>query len=68
MERMAIYLQADFPHDTYWKSVDVEFDDKETLTAYFEKTSEGRELSLSTAKATKKIYLTNFKQAERSFS
>lgn len=61
-------MRADSPHDTYWKSVDVEFDDKETITAYFEKTSEGQKLSLSTAKATKKIHLTNFKQAEMPFS
>lgn len=68
VERIVFYLRADFPHDTYWKSVDVEFDDKETITAYFEKTSEGQELSLSTAKTTKKIHLTNFKQAEMPFS
>ncbi len=68
VERIVFYLRADFPHDTYWKSVDVEFDDKETVTAYFEKTSEGQELSFSNAKVTRKIHLTNFKQAEMPLS
>ena len=68
VEKLVFYLRADFPHDTYWKSIDVEFDDKTTQTANFIKTADGQELVLSEPKSTRKIHLTNFKQAELPFS
>ena len=68
VNKLVFYLRADFPHDTYWKSVDVEFDDKTRETANFEKTADGQELVLSEPKITRKIHLTNFKQAELPFS
>ena len=67
-EKLVFYLRADFPHDTYWKAVDVEFDDGTRETAHFVKTGEGQELCLSEKKTTRKIHLTNFKQAELPFS
>ena len=68
VEKLVFYLRADFPHDTYWKSVDVEFDDGTRETANFEKTADGQELILSEIKTTRKVHLTNFKQAELPFS
>lgn len=68
IEKIVFFLRADFPHDTYWKSLDVEFDDKTRITANFIKTGEGQELVLSEKKLTRKIHLTNFKQAELPFS
>jgi len=68
VEKLVFYLRADFPHDTYWKSLDVEFDDKTTATANFVKTGEGQELLLPEKKLTRQIHLTNFKQAELPFS
>ncbi len=68
VERLVFYLRADFPHDTYWRAVDVEFDDKTKATANFLKTADGQELILPEAKITRKIHLTNFKQAELPFS
>ncbi len=68
IEKIIFYLRADFPHDTYWKSVDVEFDDKTKQTAHFVKTADGQELCLPEAKVTQKIHLTDFKQAELPFS
>ena len=68
IERLVFFLRADFPHDTYWKSLDVEFDDKTCVTADFIKTGEGQELILPEKKLTRKIHLTNFKQAELPFS
>lgn len=68
VEKLAFFLRADFPHDTYWKAVDVEFDDGTRETANFIKTAEGQELILKEVKTTRKIHLTNFKQAELPFS
>ena len=68
IDKLTFYLRADFPHDTYWKSVDVEFDDGTRETANFTKTADGQELILSESKVTRKIHLTNFKQAELPFS
>ncbi len=68
VEKIVFFLRADFPHDTYWKSLDVEFDDKTCATANFIKTGEGQELVLPEKKLTRKIHLTNFKQAELPFS
>ena len=68
IEKLVFFLRADFPHDTYWKSLDVEFDDKTRITADFIKTGESQELVLSQKKLTRKIHLTNFKQAELPFS
>ena len=68
VDKIVFYLRADFPHDTYWKSVDVEFDNKTRVTANFIKTAEGQELALDEPQLTRKIHLTNFKQAELPFS
>ncbi len=68
IEKVVFYLRADFPHDTYWKAVDVEFDDGTRETANFVETHEGQELVLSDKKITRKIHLTNFKQAVFPFS
>ena len=68
IEKIVFFLRADFPHDTYWKSLDVEFDDKTLVTANFIKTGEGQELILPEKKLTSKMHLTNFKQAELPFS
>ncbi len=68
IEKIVFYLRADFPHDTYWKSLDVEFSDKSIAHAEFIKTAEGQELILDEKKTTRTIHLTNFKQAELPFS
>ena len=68
IEKIVFFLRADFPHDTYWRSLDVEFDDKSCVTVNFVKTGEGQELILLDKKLTRKIHLTNFKQAELPFS
>lgn len=65
---IVFYLRADFPHDTYWKSIDVQFSDKSIETADFSETAEGQKLTLKKPKKTKIIHLTNFKQAAFPFS
>ena len=64
ISEIVFFLRADFPHDTYWKSVDIRFSDKTSVTANFEKTAEGQKTTLETPKRTRIIHLTNFKQAE----
>jgi len=63
VEKLVFYLRADFPHDTYWKSVDVIFDGGEVHTAEFEKTEKGQELVLPEVIKTKTVNLKNFRQA-----
>ena len=68
ISEIVFYLRADFPHDTYWKSIDVQFSDKSIETADFSETAEGQKLTLKKPKKTKIIHLTNFKQASFPFS
>ena len=68
VDRLVFYLRADFPHDTYWKSVNVKLDDGSEYTANFEKTDEGQELVLPEAVTTRTVHLTKFKQASIPFS
>lgn len=68
IEKIVFYLRADFPHDTYWKSLQIEFDDKSRQMINFEKTDKGQSFLLEKRKTTRKIHLTDFKQAELPFS
>ncbi len=67
INKIIFYLRADFPHDTYWKSLDVEFSDKEKIHCEFKETSEGQIISFP-KKKTKTIHLTNFKQVSEPLS
>lgn len=68
IEKLIFYLRADFPHDTYWKSLQIEFDDKSREKVKFSKTDEGQEYILPVRKTSRKIHFTDFKQAEFPFS
>ena len=68
IEKFVFYLRADFPHDTYWKSLEIEFDDKSREGVEFSKTAEGQEYVLPVKKTSRKIHFTDFKQAEFPFS
>ena len=63
VKKVVFYLRADFPHDTYWKNIDVVFDGGEVATASFVESGEAQELLLDEPVKTKKIQLKNFKQA-----
>lgn len=63
VEKLVFYLRADFPHDTYWRSLDIEFSDGEIVSAEFKETAEGQCVELDEPKVTKTITLKNFKQA-----
>ncbi len=68
VEKLLFFLRADFPHDTYWKSIDVEFSDGSRESASFSKTAEGQALILEEPVLTKTVHLTNFKQVSYPFS
>ena len=68
VEKVVFFLRADFPHDTYWKSIDVEFSDGTLKCTRFEKTAEGQALVLDEPIVTKIVHLTNFKQVSYPFS
>ena len=77
VDKLVFYLRADFkhdhngvPHDSYWKNIDVEFDDGEIVKGEFvldntdlnPENEKGQEIILEKTKKTKKIKLLNFKQ------
>lgn len=61
VNKVVVYLRADFPHDTYWREMDIEFSDKSTVHATFEKTGDGQTVEFP-PKRTEYIKLTNFRQ------
>ncbi len=64
VEKIEFFLRADFKndHDTWWKSIDVEFDDGTIVPGQFEKPEGGQMVVLPEPKITKTVHLTNFKQ------
>ena len=61
VDKIIFYLRADFPHDTYWKSIDVEFSDGSIESATFEMTGDGQQITFE-PKETTYIKLINFRQ------
>lgn len=68
VEEIIFYLRADFPHDTYWKSLSVKFSDNKKISMQFEKTAVGQVLSFETPVITDRIILTDFKQITEELS
>ena len=66
-DRIDFYLRADFPHDTYWKLIEIEFSDGSRVTGNFEETAAAQTVSFE-KKKTSYIRLTNFKQAANPLS
>ena len=62
VEKIIFYLRADFPHDTYWDSLSVVFDDKSSLKVDFIKTADCQEAILKEPIVTQTIKLCNFTQ------
>ena len=61
VSRVVLYLRADFPHDTYWKHVDIEFSDGTTIPAELRGVAEGQAVEFE-PKRTTFVKLTGFKQ------
>ncbi len=83
IDKLVFFLRADFahdaktgiPHDSYWKSIDIEFSDGEVIHGEFEldntdlnpKNSEGKVVAFE-KKTTKSIRLFNFTQVSEILS
>ena len=52
VDKVIFYLRADFPHDTYWKNIDVEFSDGSIETATFEMSGDGQALRFEPKETT----------------
>ena len=61
VNRVVVYLRADFPHDTYWKECDLQFSDGSMVHANFEKTADGQEIVFE-KKTTEFVRMTGLKQ------
>ncbi len=62
VSRVVLFLRADFPHDTYWKEVDIEFSDGTRVHKELQGTAEGQELVLDEPKRTEMVRVTGLKQ------
>lgn len=63
ISEIIFYLRADFPHDTYWKNLTVEYSDGSETQCSFEETADAQHIKPAEEKITKYIILKNFKQA-----
>ena len=61
VNKLALYLRADFPHDTYWKEADVEFSDGTGIHLDLIGTAEGQTAEFE-PKVTEYVKLTGLKQ------
>ena len=66
-DRIDFYLRADFPHDTYWKSLDIVFSDGSVVNAEFTETADAQSVSFE-KRTTEFVHLTNFRQAANPLS
>ncbi len=58
---VTIYIRADFPHDTYWKEMDIEFSDKSIEHVTLEGKAEGQTFTFA-PRVTEYVKLCGFKQ------
>ncbi|HBJ19076.1 MAG TPA: hypothetical protein DDY70_04995, partial [Clostridiales bacterium] len=61
VDRVTIYLRADFPHDTYWKEAALEFSDKSRVPLTLLGTKDGQTFEFP-KKKTSTVKLTGFRQ------
>ena len=61
VNRVTIYLRADFPHDTYWKEAELEFSDKSRIPLTLLGTKDGQAFEFP-VKTTRTVKLTGFRQ------
>ena len=58
---VTLFLRADFPHDTYWKEMDIVFSDGSSVHADLKGVAEGQKFEFE-PKVTEFVKLTGFKQ------
>ncbi len=59
---VTVFIRADFPHDTYWKEMEIEFSDKTRMPISLDGVCEGQRFELPLPKITEYVKLTGFKQ------
>lgn len=62
VDRLVIYLRADFPHDNWWKEVSVEFSDGETKSFSLQRTGMAQEFTFE-PKQTLSVKLKEMKKS-----
>ena len=62
VDSVTLYLRADFPHDTYWREMDVELSDGTKTHAHLVGTAEPQTVILPEGAVTTYVKLTGFKQ------
>ena len=62
VSEVALYLRAGFPHDTYWREMDIEFSDKTRKHINLEGVAAAQSFKLDEPKVTEYVKLTGFKQ------
>lgn len=60
VENIVIYLRADFPHDTHYTEVKIEFSDESFIIAELIKTADGQKIIIEGGKVTRSIKLLDF--------
>ncbi len=58
---VVLFLRADFPHDTFWREMDIEFSDKSRVHADLEGIADGQTVTFP-KKVTEYVKLTGFRQ------
>ncbi len=61
VDKVRLYIRSDFPHDTYWTSLTIQFSDGSSQDITLKKTSDPQDFTFP-AKTIRWIQLTNFKQ------
>ena len=61
VSRVTLFLRADFPHDTFWREMDIEFSDGPAVHVSLEGTAEGQTAEFE-PRLTEYVKLTGFKQ------
>ncbi len=64
LDEIRLTIRTDFPHDSYWTSVDLRVDSGEVLTLAIEKTSLPQIFHLAKAAPTRTVVLENLIQAD----
>ncbi len=59
---ITLYLRADFPHDTFWEHLEVEFSDGVRVPADLLGVAEGQRIELESPMVTEYVKLTGFRQ------
>lgn len=60
LTELVVYLRADFPHDTYWKSCVVIFSDGSKQTLNFEKIADAQSITFDAPVTTSSLKFTRF--------